>query len=190
MPSRFVITFLLRNKHLLISWLHHYPQWFQSPGKWNLTLLPLFSYLPWSDGTTSSWLSWSLRPFLYSCSIYSCQLFLISSASIRSLMFLSFVMPIHAWNVPLIIPIFLKSSLVFPILLHCSLKKAFWSLLTILWNSGFSWVSNFPFCSNLLLLSFLQLFVKPPQTTTLPPCIFLRDGFGHCLLYNVMNLCP
>ena len=41
---------------------------------------------------------------------------------------------------------FLERSLVFPILLfscvffHCSLKKAFLSLLAILWSSAFSWV--------------------------------------------------
>ena len=33
---------------------------------------------------TASWLSWSRRSFLYSSSLYSCHLFLISSASIRS----------------------------------------------------------------------------------------------------------
>ena len=81
------------------------------------------------------WLSRSLRPFLCSFSIYSCHVFLISSASVRSLPFLSFIMPVLAWNVPLISPIFLKRSLVFPIplfssaSLHCSFKKAFLSLL-------------------------------------------------------------
>ena len=51
---------------------------------------------------------------------------------------------IFAWNVPLVSLIFLKRSLVFPILLffsvslHWSLKKAFLSLLAILWNSAFS----------------------------------------------------
>ena len=39
---------------------------------------------------TPSWLSWSWRSFLYS-SVYSCYLFLISSASVRSLPFLSFI---------------------------------------------------------------------------------------------------
>ena len=34
---------------------------------------------------TPSWLSRSLRPFLYNSSVYSCHLFLISSASIRSM---------------------------------------------------------------------------------------------------------
>ena len=38
---------------------------------------------------------------------------------------------------------------------------------------------------------FSQLFVKPPQTTSLPSSfLFLWDGFGHCLLYSVTNLCP
>jgi len=45
---------------------------------------------------------------------------LIYFASIRSLPFLSFIMPIFAWNVSLISPIFLKRSLVFPILLFSS----------------------------------------------------------------------
>ena len=57
--------------------------------------------------------------------------------------FLSFIVPIFAWNVPLVSLIFLKRSLVFPILLfssislHWSLKKTFLSLLAILWNSAF-----------------------------------------------------
>ena len=77
--------------------------------------------------------------------------------SVRSLPFLSFIMPILAWNVPLICPIFLKRSLVFPVLLfssvslHCSLKKAFLSLLAILWNSAFNRIylslSSLPFTS-------------------------------------------
>ena len=33
MLSRLVITFLPRNKRLLISWLHHHLQWFWSPRK-------------------------------------------------------------------------------------------------------------------------------------------------------------
>ena len=66
----------------------------------------------------------------------------MSFASVKSLPFLSFIMPIFAWNVPLIPPIFLKKSLVFPILLfssiylYCSLKKALSSLLAILWDSA------------------------------------------------------
>ena len=92
---------------------------------------------------TPSWLSGSWRSFLYSSSVYSHHLFLISSASVRSIPFLSFIEPIFAWNVPLVSLIFLKWSLVFPILLfssislHCSLRKSFLSLLALLWNSAF-----------------------------------------------------
>ena len=40
---------------------------------------------------TPSWLSGAWRSFLYSSSVYSCHLFLISSASVRSIPFLSFI---------------------------------------------------------------------------------------------------
>ena len=63
-----------------------------------------------------SWLSGSWRSFLYSSSVYSCYLFLISSAFVRSIPSLSFIVPIFAWNVPLVSLISLKKSLVFPIL--------------------------------------------------------------------------
>ena len=92
---------------------------------------------------TPSWLSRLWRSFLYSSSVYSCHLFLISYASLRSIPLLSFIEPIFAWNIPLVSLIFLKISLVFPILffssisLHWSLKNSFLSLLAILWNSAF-----------------------------------------------------
>ena len=60
--------------------------------------------------------------FLYSSCVYSCHLFLISSASFRSLPFLSFIVTIFAWSVPLVSLIFLKRSLVFPILLFSSIS--------------------------------------------------------------------
>ena len=66
---------------------------------------------------TPSWSSGSWRSFLYSSSVYSCHLFLIPSASVRSVPFPSFIVSIFAWNVPLMSLIFLKRSLVFPILL-------------------------------------------------------------------------
>ena len=85
------------------------------------------------------------------------HLFLISSASIRSIPFLPLTAPIFAWSVPLVSLIFLKRSLVFPILLfssislHCSLWKTFLSLFAILWNSAFRCVylsfSLLPFAS-------------------------------------------
>ena len=92
---------------------------------------------------TTLWLSGSWRSFFYSSSWYYCHLFLISPASLLSITCLSFIEPIFAWNVPLVSLIFLKRSIVFPILLfssislHWSLSKAFLSLLVILYNSAF-----------------------------------------------------
>ena len=77
--------------------------------------------------TTPSWLSGSWRSFLYSSSVYSCHLSLISSVSVRSIPFLSFIVPIFVWNIPLVSLIFLKRSLVFPILLLSSISL-YWSL--------------------------------------------------------------
>ena len=57
------------------------------------------------------WLSGSVSSFWYSSSVYSCHL-LISSASVWSIPFVSFIVPIFAWNVPLVSAIFLKRSLV------------------------------------------------------------------------------
>jgi len=66
--------------------------------KAHLTLGSRMSGYRWM--ITPSWLSGSLRYFLYSSSVYSCHLFLISSAYIKSIQFLSFIVPIFAWNVP------------------------------------------------------------------------------------------
>ena len=92
--------------------------------------------------------------------MYSFHLFLISSVFTRFLPFLSFIVAIFGQNVPLIFPIFLKRSLVFPLLLfsstfmHRSLKKAFLFLPAILWNSVFSWM--YLSLSPLLFASFLS----------------------------------
>ena len=116
--------------------------------------------------------------------------------SIWFIRFLSFIVPIFAWNVPLVCLISLKRSLVFPILLfssislHWSLRKAFLSLLAVLWNSAFRWIylsfSLVPFTSLLL-----QVFLRPPQQ---PFCLFaflfLGDDFHPSLLYSVTNFCP
>ena len=101
------------------------------------------------------------RSFLYGSSVYSCHLFLTSSASVRSIPFLSFIVLIFAWNVTLVSLIFLKRSIVISILLfssislHWSLRKAFLSLLAILWNFTFKWVylSFFPLPFASLLFS-------------------------------------
>ena len=75
--------------------------------------------------------------------MYSCYLFLISFASVRLILFLFFIEPIFAWNIPLVSLIFMKRSPVFPTLLFSSisllwsLRKALLSPLAILWNSAF-----------------------------------------------------
>jgi len=97
-----------------------------------------------------------MKFFLYSSSVYSCHLFLISSASVRSIPFLSFIEPILHEMFPWYLWFFFKKSLVFPILLfssislHWSLRKSFLSFLAILWNSAFKWV----YCSFSPLFSF------------------------------------
>ena len=135
-----------------------------------------------------------MRSFLYSSSVYCCHLFLISSASVRFIPLLSFIVPIFIWNIPFISLIFLKRSLVLPILLfssislHWSLRKVFLSLLAILWNSAFKWV--YPSFSPLLLF-FSQIFVRHPQMTILLFCISFPWGWSLSLPpYNVTNLHP
>ena len=137
---------------------------------------------------------WVMKIFLYSFSVYSFYLFLISSASVRSIPFLSFIEPIFAWNVPLVSLIFLKRSLVFPIILfssislHWSLRKAFFSLLAILWSSAFKWV--YLSFSPLPLVSLLSSAICKASPDNHFAFLFLGDALDHCLLYNVTNLCP
>ena len=141
--------------------------------------------------TTSWWLSRSLRAFLYS-SVSSWH-FLASLLLLGPLLCV-FYGANPCMKCSLVPPIFLKRSVVFPILLssstslHCSLKKTFSSLLfsETLHSVG----CIFPFLPCLSLLFFAWLVVKPPQTTTLPSCIFLWDGFCDHLCYNVTNLPP
>ena len=82
--------------------------------------------------------------------------------------------------------IFLKRSLVLPILLlssiplHWSLRKAFWSLFAIVWNSAFKW-GYLSFTPLLFLPIFSQLFVRPPQTAILIFCISFSWGWSWFL---------
>ena len=128
---------------------------------------------------TPSWLSGLWRSFFHSSSVYFCQV-LISSTSARSIQFLSSIEPIFAWNVPLVSLIFLKRSLVFPILLfspislHWSLRMTFLSLLAILWNSVLRCL-YLSFSPSLFTSLLSQLFVRPPQTTILPFCISFSE---------------
>ena len=116
---------------------------------------------------TPTWLCGPWKSFLHSSSVYFCYLFLISSASVRSIPFLSLIVLIFAWNIPMVSPIFLKRSLVFPILLfsYISLHDHWGGLsyLSLLFSETLH--SNgyiFPILFCFLLLFFSQLFVRPP----------------------------
>ena len=66
----------------------------------------------------------------------SCHHFLISSVSVRSLPFLSYIVLIIAWSIPLVALILLKRSLVFPFccfpLFLCIVHLRRWTLFTYL----------------------------------------------------------
>ena len=118
--------------------------------------------------------------------MYSCHLFLIFSASVRSLPFLSFIVLILGWNVPLIPSIFLKRSLVFPILLfsytslHCSFKKAFLSLHDIFQNSSVGF-------SSVQFSSFAQLCL----TLCNPMAIARQASLSFTISWSLLKLiCP
>ena len=145
--------------------------------KTHLTLHSRMSGSRWV--ITPSWLSGSLRAFLFSSYMYFCHLFFISYGPVRSIPFLSFIEPIFAWNVPLVSLIFLTRSLVFPILLfssislHWLLRRLFYlSLLFIgTLHSDVSFLFSFAF------YFFSQLFVRPPQTTIFSFCISFSWGW-------------
>ena len=128
-----------------------------------------------------------MKNFLYSSSVYSCHLLLIPSASVRSIPFLSFIEPIFARNVPLVSLIFLKRSLVFPVLLfssislHWLLRKAFFYLSLLFFVTLHSNGYIFPFLLWFWLLFFSQLFVRPPQTAILLFCITFSWGWSWSL---------
>ena len=131
---------------------------------------------------------------MYSSFVYSFHLFLISSVLTSLYHFLSFMVPIFKQNIPLVSPVFLKRSLVFPLLwipssfTHCSLKKAFLSLRAVLWKPAFSWI--YLSLSPLLFTSLLPFaIVSPPQITTSPSCFsFSLEWF--CLLPPIQYYRP
>ena len=145
--------------------------------------------------STLLWLSGSFKPFfffyfLYNPSMYPCHLFLISSASVRSLPFLSFIEPIFAWNFLLVSLIFLKSSslshsIVFSVSLHCLLKKAFflisWRLITLQYCSGF--------CHTLIRISHGFTCIPHPDPPShlpldpIPLSLPSAPGLSTCLMH-------
>ena len=145
---------------------------------------------------TPSWLSGSWKSFLHSSSVHSCHLFLISSASVRSIPFLFYIVPIFAWNIPLVSNFLeeissLSHSVVFPYFFTLITEKALLSLLAILWNSAFKWVYLSFFLSLLFLFFFSDICkVSSDNHFAFFHFFFFCDGLYHCLLYNIMNICP
>ena len=138
---------------------------------------------------------WVMMIFLYSSSVYCCHLFLISSASVRSIPFLSYRAHL-CMKCSLGISNFLEEN---SSLSHSVIVLYFFALIT---EEGFLISScyslelciqigiSFPFPSPLASLLFTAI-ARPPKTTILLFCIaFLGKGLDHCLLYNVMKLCP
>ena len=125
-----------------------------------------------------------MKFFSYS-SVYSCHLFLISSAFVRSIRFLSFIEPIFAWNVPLVSLIFLKRSFplyCFPLFLctdHWG-RLVYFYLSLLFFGTLYSDAYILPFllCFSLL---FSQLFVRPPQTVILLFCLSFSWGWSWSL---------
>ena len=135
--------------------------------------------------TTPLWLSGSLRPFLFSSSMCSCHVLLIPSTSVIPCHFCPLLCPsLHE-----MLPCYLQfeeisclfHSIVF--LFLCIIHQRGLSYLFLLFFGGLHSVGYiFPFLFCLLLVFFSQVFVKSPQTTSLPSCISFSLG---CLLYNV-----
>ena len=124
--------------------------------------------------TTPSLLSRSLSPFfLYSSSVYFCHLFLTSSASLRSLSFLYFLCPSLYEMFPWYCQFSWRDLYLFPFycfpLFHCAVHlRTLISpccSLELCIQLGVSFPFSFAFCF------FPHLFVRAPQTTTLPSCI-------------------
>ena len=88
-----------------------------------------------------------------------------------------------------VFPIFLKRSLVFAILFFllvlCTVHwRRPYCLSLLFFETLHLVVYTFPFLPCFLLLFFLQLFIKPPQITTLPSCFSFSLGW-FCLLPSI-----
>ena len=141
------------------------------------------------------WLCGSWRSFLCGTSVYSCHLFLICSASFRSIPFLFFIVLIFAWNIPLVSLIFLKRFLVFP---HSIVFLYSFALVTeegFLISPGFSLElciqMGISFLSPLPFTFLFTTICKASLDSHFDSfaVFFLGNGLDPCLLYNVMNPC-
>ena len=135
--------------------------------------------------------------FLYSSYVYSCHLFLISSASLRSIPFLRVYRAHLCMKCSLGNYNFLEEI---SSLSHSVVFLYFFALIT---EEGFLICSCyslklysdayiFPFLLCVSLLFFSQLFLRPPQTAILLFLYFFSMGMVliPVSMYNVMNLHP
>ena len=128
-----------------------------------------------------SWLSGSWRSFLYS-SVYSYHLFLIPSASVRSI---SILYCAHlCMKYSLGISHFLEESFpfcCFPLFLCIDHWRRLSYLFLLFFGTLHSDVYIFPFLLCFSLLFFSQLFVRPSQTAILLFCISFPWGWSWSL---------
>ena len=125
---------------------------------------------------TPSWLSGSWRYFLYSCSVYSYHLFLISSHTISVPYRAHLCMKCSLGISNFLEEISSLSILLFPLFL-CTDHWGRLSYLSLLFFGTLH--SNryiFPFLLYFSLLFFSQLFVRPPQTAIL--LFFISFSWG------------
>ena len=85
----------------------------------------------------------------------------------------------------------LSDFIVFLYFFSLIMRKAFLSLLAILWNSAFKWV-HLSFSPLLFASLLLTAICKASSDSHFAffAFLFLGDGLDPCLLYNVTNLHP
>ena len=145
---------------------------------------------------TTSWLSGSWRSFSY-CSVYSCHIFLILSASLRSIQFFVLYCAHLCMKCSLGISNFLEDT---SSLSHSIVFLYFFALITeecilispcssseLCIQMGISFLFFFAFQFSSFLSCLLRLLRQP---FCLFIFLFLGDGLDPCLLYNVVHLHP
>ena len=125
-----------------------------------------------------SFLSFIGAHLCMNCSLDSSNFLQEISSLSHSIVFLLYCLSFPFYCFPLFLLYCLSLGLL--ISLHWSLRKAFVSLLAILWNSAFKWI--YLSFSPLPLASFFsQLFLRPHQIAILPFCLSFSWGWSWSL---------
>ena len=145
---------------------------------------------------TPSWLSGSLWSLLYSSSVDSIHLFLISSAfvSIISVLYCAHLCMKSSLGISNFLDEIssLSHSTVFHYFFLTLITEESFLIylcysLELCTQMGISFPSSFAFCFSSLHSNVYGLLRQP---FSLFAFLCLGDGLDHCLLYNVLNLCP